>query len=192
MPVRPHQQLQGDHPCEQRRNTTEYRALFPANDLSLTRGELVVGKPLQNSKFWSCLGSLMESILEKFLTSLTLLLTMQNCEKHPEKGACLQVIRGHERRRNITAAMMLTLDDCEDFWPLSPLDLSSPLFSERELDAEGSGTATSQKDLVTADGASISGSKIVICWSFHRQPFDTSIFQNLSEHGKQNVRATKT
>lgn len=65
-----------------------------------------------------------------------------------------------ERRRNITAAM-LTLDDGEDFWPLSPLNLSSPLLSERELDAEGSGTTTSQKDLVTADGASISGSKIV-------------------------------
>lgn len=66
-----------------------------------------------------------------------------------------------ERRRNIPAAMMLTLENSVDFRLLSPLNLSIPLFSKQELDAEGSGTTTSQKDLVTADGASISGSKIV-------------------------------
>lgn len=65
-----------------------------------------------------------------------------------------------ERRRNITAAMMLTLEDCIDFWLLSPLNVSSPLFSKQDLDAEEKGTATSQKDLVTVDGGSISGSKI--------------------------------
>ena len=56
--------------------------------------------------------------------------------------------------------MMLRLLDLVDFLLLSSL-VPIPLFPNGELDAELKGIATSQKDLVTSDGASISGSKIV-------------------------------
>ncbi|GMY17480.1 phosphoglycerate mutase-like protein 1 isoform X2 [Fagus crenata] len=65
-----------------------------------------------------------------------------------------------ERSKKRIAPMMLRLLDLVDFLLLSSLG-SIPLFPYGELDAELKGIATSQKDLVTSDGASISGSKIV-------------------------------
>ena len=55
---------------------------------------------------------------------------------------------------------MLRLLDLADFFPLSSL-VSIPFFSNGEQDAELKGIAISQKGLVTSDGASFSGSKIV-------------------------------
>lgn len=66
-----------------------------------------------------------------------------------------------ERIRKKVASMTLTLEDFTVFLLISPLEDSTTLLSEEELDAEQRGTATSQNDLVIRAGACSSGSKIV-------------------------------